>query len=531
MSRFFSMMNRRFGPMSRMSAAELRESRRNMLKVTLAASAGLLLSDTLAFASRLRANKRVVVVGGGFAGLACAHELAAAGYDVTVIDARKAVGGRVLTFDDMIAGKQIEGGAELIGSNHPHWLRYAERFGLSMNDVSEDEDLDAPIVLGGRIIRGEDGAKLWEGVEEAGSQMNALAAPVVAERPWETPGAAALDKRTLRSWLEELKVEKDVRAALDANLSGDNGVATGRMSLLAMLGQVKGGGLDRYWSESEVYRCKGGNQQLAHKLANAIGKDRIVNELRVREIDMSKSVAKVTCSDGRTIECDDVVLAVPPAVWSKIKVNPGIPDTMRPQMGSNVKHLTVVKERFWKKAGRSQYTLGDGDINWTWESTDAQAEAGNIGLTAFCAGAGADGWRNRDKAEREKGFISAFENLFPGYKDQYVTSRFMDWPSDPFSMGAYSAFAPGEVTRCGPMLHKGMGKLHFAGEHCSFAWMGYMEGALHSGVSLARRMATRDGLTGPEEIAIPEPTPAEPEEKAPAKDEKAEEKAKQEKSK
>ena len=50
-------------------------------------------------------GRRVTVVGAGFSGLACAYELLSAGYEVTVLDARNRVGGRVLSFNDMIAAK------------------------------------------------------------------------------------------------------------------------------------------------------------------------------------------------------------------------------------------------------------------------------------------------------------------------------------------------------------------------------------------------------------------------------------------
>src|SRR5689334_17868673 len=77
-------------------------TRREMLKATIAASAGLLISTFPASAISFLGNdskKRVGVIGGGFAGLACAHELKQAGYDVTVIEARDRVGGRVLSFN------------------------------------------------------------------------------------------------------------------------------------------------------------------------------------------------------------------------------------------------------------------------------------------------------------------------------------------------------------------------------------------------------------------------------------------------
>ena len=44
----------------------------------------------------------MIVVGGGFSGLAAAYELSRAGYDVTVAEARNRVGGRVISFSDLV---------------------------------------------------------------------------------------------------------------------------------------------------------------------------------------------------------------------------------------------------------------------------------------------------------------------------------------------------------------------------------------------------------------------------------------------
>ncbi|MGI8672822.1 MAG: FAD-dependent oxidoreductase [Luteitalea sp.] len=56
--------------------------------------------------------------------------------------------------------------------------------------------------------------------------------------------------------------------------------------------------------------------------------------------------------------------------------------------------------------------------------------------------------------------------------------------------------APGQVTRIGGTLWNGIDRLHFAGEHCACAFTGYMEGALHSGVAVAARIATKLGIAG-----------------------------------
>ena len=83
----------------------------------------------------------------------------------------------------------------------------------------------------------------------------------------------------------------------------------------------------------------------------------------------------------------------------------------------------------------------------------------------------------------------------------------MDWPKDKWTMASYSFPAPGQVTSVGPVLRKGMGRMHFAGEHTCYAFVGYMEGALNSGASVAKRIAERDGAIKPAPAVKPEPVP------------------------
>lgn len=501
MPRFFRALSRAFGPLRGVPSEAIREDRRRMLRATVAAGAGLLLSGCAGMSLGRSHGRRVIVVGAGFAGLACAYELRSVGYDVVVIDARKRVGGRVLTLRDFVPGKVVEGGAELIGSNHPHWQAYADRFGLSMLDMSDEE---VPIEIGGRLVAGEEGEALWAGIEACCARLNAWAAKVDAERPWVGTEAAAFDARPVAWWIRGLTGHSaEVRSALAANLGGDNGVDVEHLSLLAMLSQVKGGGLSRFWSETEVYRCAGGNQQLAERFARDLGASRVRLGTPATAIDASGPVCRVTLADGRVEEGDDVVLAVPPTTWPKLRVKPWFTSPAGVQLGSNVKYCTRVKGPFWKASGRSAYTLSDGEINWTWESTDGQGEGGGAGLTAFCGGAGSEAVRARSPESRDRRMAETIERWFPGYGENLAGVRFMDWPSDPWTLGAYSAYAPGQITSAGPMLEAGLGRLHFAGEHCSFAFMGYMEGALHSGAKTAWTIAKRDGVRLPVRQPLP----------------------------
>ncbi|MBK9204921.1 MAG: FAD-dependent oxidoreductase [Candidatus Obscuribacter sp.] len=86
------------------------------------------------------------------------------------------------------------------------------------------------------------------------------------------------------------------------------------------------------------------------------------------------------------------------------------------------------------------------------------------------------------------------EKVFPKYSANFVKAKFIDWPSDPWAQAGYSSPAPGQIMTLGPILYNGLGRLQFAGEHTSFAFGGYMEGALNSGAAIAKRIAKKDGV-------------------------------------
>ena len=502
-------LNRRFGPQID------GPTRREMLKATLAVGATLLISNSaLARAARLSSSagaadgaKRVVIIGAGFAGLACAYELRAAGYDVTVVEARDRIGGRVLSFNkdlksEYVPGRNVEGGAELIGSNHPTWVAYADRFKLDFLEIKETEGLAYPVVLDGKALEPAEAEALWEKMEAALSKLDPLAADLDPDKPWTAENAADLDKRSIQSWIDALDADEQTKKACWINQSSDNGVDPRSASLLGQLTCIKGGGLDKYWTDTEVYRCKGGNSLLAHRLLAEIGPDRVITGLPVTRVAAKGRNVLVTCRDGRTIECDDVVLAVPPSAWHRIDIKPGFPaalSTSGIQMGTAVKYFSHVKRRYWQDNKLDPVALCNSDISWTWDSTDGQDEPveGNPNppehpacLAAFSGGPAAERARSRKGDEQRRAYSKELNTLYPGYADFVVTTRFMDWPDAPFTGAGYSFPAPGQVTGTGPLLAKPhAGRVHLAGEHCCYKFVGYMEGALQSGVAVAKRIA------------------------------------------
>jgi monoamine oxidase len=278
---------------------------------------------------------------------------------------------------------------------------YAKQFKLDFLDVTE-EDLEFPIMLNGKRLSGDESEQLWEEIETAFNTIVADAAKVPdADRPWTTPNAAELDKRTLASWIAAMPSSALCKEAMHTMMMADNGVVPEWQSYLGNLAMVKGGGLEKYWTESEVYRCKGGNQQLATRLAAAIGSTRVMTRMPVTAVSVTDRGGRVTLASGKVLEAEHVILAAPPSVWNRIAFEPALPAMLAPQMGNNVKCLIAVKSPFWRRAELAPDILSDGPINMTWHATDGQegVEAGGAeALVAFSATATSPSCRRSTRA-------------------------------------------------------------------------------------------------------------------------------------
>lgn len=462
----------------------------------MAAAGGLLSTSLSAAGPRAKELPKVIVIGAGFAGLACADELAAAGYPVTVLEARSRAGGRVQTLTDLVPGKTIEAGGELVGPNQPTWMAYAKRFGLEFAPMP-----DAPsdvIVLGDKVLPPDQALAVYQQMRAALRKMNTAAEPIPAYEPWTAPDAKRLDAQSLDTWISRLDEDDLCKQAMTIQLSAINGLSSAWQSWLGVLAVVRGGGLDRFWDETDTMHCLGGTQQLASKLAASFiaarGRDALEFDQPVRAVRILPARVEVTLAGGRRLEADEVVLAVPVSTYNKIAFDPPLPAEVMLQMAATTKYLAVCRQRVWSSLGRSPNALSDGPVQLTWETTAGQGDAGDHALVALAGGASADECRSWPPQEREDRFRALLDRFYPGIAAQLRPGRFMDWLTDPWARGTYSFPAPGQVTTAGPVLAAPFqNRLHFAGEHTCFAFTGWMEGALESGVRLAKKLAQRDG--------------------------------------
>src|SRR3982751_3522370 len=115
-------------------------NRREFLKILGVSSIGIALTaPNNVFAQK--GKKSCVVIGAGFAGLAAAYKLKNAGWNVTVLEARDRIGGRV--FSHKFAGNDLvcELGAEWVGESHERIKALCRDFNIPLQKHQFDDYL------------------------------------------------------------------------------------------------------------------------------------------------------------------------------------------------------------------------------------------------------------------------------------------------------------------------------------------------------------------------------------------------------
>jgi len=86
-------------------------------------------------------------------------------------------------------------------------------------------------------------------------------------------------------------------------------------------------------------------------------------------------------------------------------------------------------------------------------------------------------------------FLAKLETVFPGITKQWTGKATLSTPFlDPLLNCSYSYFKPGQYTGFSGYEKVRQGNIHFAGEHCSQDFQGYMEGGASEGIRAANEV-------------------------------------------
>ena len=436
------------------------------------------------------AGASIVVAGAGLAGLSAARDLAAWGADVTVIDARDRVGGRVWTIRDGFAERQhAEAGGDMIDEDQREIRELAGELGLTLSRILRGGFGYVRTDGSGKpkIVQ-RDASRGWARLSK---ELDGLVRPYcLAEQRWDSPITAALARQSVASWLDRVKADGELRATA-TGLRGFFLADPDELSLVALIDQFAG---DDRPAPGPMYRIDGGNDRLAAALAAPLG-DRLHLNTDVVAVSHRGRNVRVSVKNGRAlsqITCDYAVLALPATTLRRIPFMPSLPAQQHDAVGNlkygrATKTLLQFSKRFWRASGRPRAFGSPLPFGAVWEANEEQR--GTPGILALLAGGGAsDATQSMAAKEGAQGLAQALDWLGSSYAE-LGASRQIVWEQDPFARGGYAYFDPGYDPSLRAWLARPCGRLFFAGEHTSIKWQGYMNGAVESGRRAAAEIA------------------------------------------
>jgi monoamine oxidase len=388
--------------------------------------------------------ERVVVVGAGIAGLLAARRLATAGLDVTVLEARDRVGGRLWS-PSLANGEVVEMGGEWITTSQRAVIHVADELGLSLIDTGIDFVSRDPV--GGAPIPAAEHERLRE----------------LLARRIEEIGPEALEAMTAAKLVGSLGEQGPAMAVLRSRLAGTAGLPLDEVSA-AEIGEAFGIG-----DSGRYVRVEGGNDRLAKRMAQGLDVRLGDSVTAVRQTRTGVTVA----SEVGALSADRVVVAIPIGVIATVDYEPSLPpdvlEAVRSiSMGAGAKVAVATSDE------PELFRRQEPDFPaWYW--TGSAGERVRHAVTGFAG--------TREGVDRL--LSDPLSNLRKAAPETELSGPVLahDWSNDVNAGGCYTAIAPGH-RRLLNVFVRPWGRLVWAGEHVNGS--GTIEGAILSGEAAAR---------------------------------------------
>ncbi|HEX8639473.1 MAG TPA: NAD(P)/FAD-dependent oxidoreductase [Pyrinomonadaceae bacterium] len=448
-------------------------NRRGFLKTLSVASLGISLAPKDLFAQKKR-KKSCVIIGAGFSGLAAGYKLRNAGWNVTILEARERVGGRVFSYSFPQNKNLIcELGAEWVGESHERVKALCADFRIPL----QKHQFEDYLLQDGKVSRPD----AWGFSPQAKAALEKLFRQYEKFTPLQQ---SKLDKYDWWTYLEKIGFTPEDLRLRDLMDSTDFGESIRHVSAFAAVAE---------YAESSPknemdYKMTGGNSRLAEEFARRIGAENIRLNTFVTEINQRAGIVKVV-TDYETFSADACICTAPTQSLLKIKFNPPLPAIQSEAAEKLIyaricKNSVLYQNRFWKDENFSM--VSDATSHFYFHSTQNQSGKEGI-LTSYAIGEKADILASQSDERRIKIVtrdLIDFNEDAPKFAKGIVSYA---WQRDRYTDGAYALYRPGQWFGIRPILQRPHGKILFAGEHLA-DWQGFMEGAVETGEAAAQNL-------------------------------------------
>ncbi len=491
-------------------------SRRNFISTT--AKAGLVFGAAGLIASCKKGNEilaatgssekkscdaKIVIVGAGMAGLNCCYQLKKEGVYSKVYESSTRVGGRIYTANNIMAlGLTTELGGEFIDSIHTDMLHLANEFDLPLIDtfVASETALNMQDYYfnGQHYTLTEVINAFLPYATQIQSDIDALPNVMVYNN---YGNADFYDNQSISEYFDSIGMSGWIREALEVAYLTEYGREVDDQSSINFLylfsADVSNGTFDIFGESDERYKIQGGNQLVINKIYEQV-QSRVTLErslVKIKQLNNGTYTLWFQKPGGATeqVNADAVVLAIPFTILKNVVMELTLPSWKTNAIqnlgyGSNSKLMMGFNNRIWRTQGYAGYSFSDNGMQTGWDNSQLQGGT-NGGYTVYLGGNLSDNLGAGTPASQKDIYLPKLEQIFPGVTAQYNGNvQRMHWPTHPHTLASYACYRPGQFTTIAGAERKSIGNLHFAGEHCSLWYQGFMNGAAETGKKAADKI-------------------------------------------
>ena len=474
---------------------------------------------------------RIAIVGGGISGLTAALTLADAGYGSTIYESSDRIGGRMHSDAAQFRGgtsfwaydQTSEWCGELIDTGHKTILGLAQRYRIPTVDLLQAEPSGSEDTFSffGTYYPESQAIDDFKPVHKA-LQGDVQAASYPTLYNLYTAAGAALDQMSVYGWIES-RVSgghaSPMGMLLDVAYNIEYGAEStdqSSLNLVYLLGyNASPGNFSIFGASDERYHIVGGNEILPRTIAADVATRGVAINTGwrmtkvARNADRTYTLTLQVGSQVQSVTADEVILTLPFAVLRTLDYSKAGFDDLKniaiQQLGNgrNGKLQLQFDARYWDGTGAWPGTgngesYADTGYQNTWEVSRAQPGPTGI-LVDYTGGAVAGNLRpnspysdtasNPQVASYAKAFLKQIEPVYPGLSRHWTGKATLSVPAlDPNLRLSYSYWRVGQYTAFSGYEKARQGNVHFAGEHCSQDFQGFMEGGASEGVRAANEV-------------------------------------------
>jgi monoamine oxidase len=405
----------------------------------------------------------VIIVGAGVAGLAAATRLVNAGHDVTILEGRDRIGGRVDTVHNVLFSIPVERGAEFVHGKPPEIQQAIDARRLVLGSM---EGADNWCFNDGALEQCNDLWKRWENVAEA----------ILRDKP-------ERDRSFLEFLSDHPEFDQETKKNSIAYVEGFNASGADRIGIeylrLAQKASAQVGG-------DTPYRIFAGYDSIVRWLRSRAQGVKIVLKNRVDEIRWREGYVNIN-----GFEAEQAIITLPLGVLQadSVRFTPDIPEKRAAAqqliMGAVVKVILRFRSAFWKERGlKNLGFLHSPDLRprtwWTMYPIDVPI------LIGWAGGPAAEGISLDRAVDALSHCLKMSRQTLEG---ELLAAIIADWQRDPFSLGAYSYAPVGAITAPAVLAAPIGSTLFFAGEATNYrGHSGTVHGAIASGYRAAEEV-------------------------------------------